>query len=584
MLIKFQFIFLLIMKENVNENSAQLIDFASRSNKWLCNSGELIGEDELCDGIVNCKDGSDETVRHCIDLNCPDYAFRCDYGACIARTYICDKKNDCADGSDETDLLCKQNITKLPEDIGDQCEPVFAFRCKSGECIPVKYVCDGDRDCNDGSDETPDLCGFSICHSYAFRCAYGACVPISGKCNGVMDCADNSDEENDECHNQVNDNHEPSTTEDSNGDNDDQTYHPPTGRPFTRPPPPTYLPPPGPPNRPTPPTYAPPTRATPRPTPPAFAPPASTPGSVVTPSTTAVKTTSRTIRPPSILLDRDDYNYGIRCPVLQPGISAIVSCSYQNYNISCKHALRPQSRAYIFCAPGYKIPRHRNYIPFITCEDDGKWNFPIFQCDPICGELDDKEREKLVKPWDVTIFRKAIKEYVPACSGVIVSHKIALTVMNCLTHDGRSFDVRIDQYKVVEGFYNATYKEGDVLPVRKHSLENIIIYYESNSGDNRQLVVLVLEDHISFSDAIKPICLEPARSRIHNRLHRAESTEKLNLGLSFSIEDSRHYLVSLVANLYDDNNGLQVEHLCIQYFNTFIKRQIERYSDTVRSR
>lgn len=236
-----------------------------------------------------------------------------------------------------------------------------------------------------------------------------------------MDCADNSDEENDECHNQVNGNHEPSTNEDSNGDTDDQSYRPPTRRPFTRPPPPANIPP----LRPTPPTYAPPTqfftRATPRPPPTAFAPPASTPGSVVTPPT------SRTVRPPSTLLNRDDYNYGIRCPVLQPGISALVSCSYQNYNISCDHALRPQSHAYISCAPGYKIPRHRNYIPFITCQDDGKWNFPIFQCDPMCGELDDKEREKLVKPWDVTILRKAIKEYVPACSGVIVSHKIVLT-------------------------------------------------------------------------------------------------------------------------------------------------------------
>lgn len=101
------------------------------SNKWVCNSGELIDEDELCDGIVNCKDGSDETVRRCIDLNCPDYAFRCDYGACIARTYICDKKNDCADGSDETDLLCKQSTTDRPEDIGDQCEYNILFNKNS---------------------------------------------------------------------------------------------------------------------------------------------------------------------------------------------------------------------------------------------------------------------------------------------------------------------------------------------------------------------------------------------------------------------------------------------------------------------
>lgn len=27
------------------------------------------------------------------------------------------------------------------------------FKCHSGKCIPKRYECDGDIDCNDGSDE-----------------------------------------------------------------------------------------------------------------------------------------------------------------------------------------------------------------------------------------------------------------------------------------------------------------------------------------------------------------------------------------------------------------------------------------------
>ena len=33
------------------------------------------------------------------------------------------------------------------------------FACSSGQCIPSKWYCDGEVDCDDKSDEIPDLCG-----------------------------------------------------------------------------------------------------------------------------------------------------------------------------------------------------------------------------------------------------------------------------------------------------------------------------------------------------------------------------------------------------------------------------------------
>lgn len=42
---------------------------------------------------------------------------------------------------------------KLEQKCGDR-----TFQCVSGKCIHAKFICDGDFDCDDKSDEAPELC------------------------------------------------------------------------------------------------------------------------------------------------------------------------------------------------------------------------------------------------------------------------------------------------------------------------------------------------------------------------------------------------------------------------------------------
>lgn len=80
-----------------------------RPNKFACKSGQCIEELDLCDGIVNCNDGTDETREACYNIDCPRYTFKCAYGGCVDGNARCNGKKDCIDNSDE------DGCTNLPK-------------------------------------------------------------------------------------------------------------------------------------------------------------------------------------------------------------------------------------------------------------------------------------------------------------------------------------------------------------------------------------------------------------------------------------------------------------------------------------
>ena len=104
-----------------------------------------------------------EVLRFCVALlalaglvcgDCPaEKPFQCSNGPqCISKSRLCDGYKNCADGSDETVTQC-----------GENCEKVSGggFQCSDGQqCTKADKKCDGkDVDCNDASDETIETCG-----------------------------------------------------------------------------------------------------------------------------------------------------------------------------------------------------------------------------------------------------------------------------------------------------------------------------------------------------------------------------------------------------------------------------------------
>ncbi|XP_078069987.1 low-density lipoprotein receptor-related protein 1-like [Mustelus asterias] len=134
----------------------------------------------LCPPGMMLADGQYCTAAN---VTCRASDFMCHNRQCIPRRWLCDGNADCKDGSDESLEICYVKTCHLHE---ISCGP------GSSQCIPVSWKCDGEKDCDNGGDE--ENCGTFTCDPTEFACSNGRCISMVFVCNNEDDCGDGSDE------------------------------------------------------------------------------------------------------------------------------------------------------------------------------------------------------------------------------------------------------------------------------------------------------------------------------------------------------------------------------------------------------
>ncbi|KAH8417261.1 hypothetical protein KR222_007248, partial [Zaprionus bogoriensis] len=477
---------------------------ACKKNKFECGNGSCISSFEVCNGVRNCPDGSDETGLTCVSQrqHCSKPYFQCSYGACVIGTAACNGVNDCADGSDETVLRCgtEDDIRDFNRKQQGNCQE-NELKCPSQICIDKsRLVCDGQDDCGDGSgyDESVALCGHLECPDYSFKCATGSCISSQLVCNGKADCFDGSDEAPLLCNTTAG----PVVPVTSNPLSEQIGCPLPSGdeRPILK----------------------------------------DHHGNVLTPpiirGTVKFSCNSGYFRegPESSHCANRKWSVHVvpkcvkYCDSLRDstgrsenqlqGYSTRATCVLNGQEVNCLERYHPPGTEVKFvCATGFYT--QQTILPDMKCLPSGHWNRERVRCDQECGQIATPVEKftalgyainNTVVPWHVGLYSwHNERDYNFLCGGSLLTPDLVITAAHCVFNEATAAAYSPETFQVIAAKF---YRDYNVVSQteKRQNVEKIVLAANYKGNDDNyvnDLALLILEKPYELNTVIRPVCV-----------------------------------------------------------------------------
>ncbi|CAF1058675.1 unnamed protein product [Adineta steineri] len=184
----------------------------------VCQSShECISTYRIRDGSLDCYDMLDEedvTLQNTCQ-NILKYRFRCsiDENKCLSVDKIGDFNSDCKNKADENNwqmgILSRRDLCNHRDDT--ECQQIRMLLIESWHSnktniplnslamfdnrLPFKYICDSFWSSTLYDDESPFFCRLWTCPLNQYQCLSGQCIDPEWICDGQFDCSDGTDEQ-----------------------------------------------------------------------------------------------------------------------------------------------------------------------------------------------------------------------------------------------------------------------------------------------------------------------------------------------------------------------------------------------------
>ncbi|XP_029345059.1 modular serine protease-like isoform X2 [Acyrthosiphon pisum] len=213
------------------------------------------------------------------------------------------------------------------------------------------------------------------------------------------------------------------------------------------------------------------------------------------------------------------------CPSLISD-SLDIKCSHNGKYANCSNLSIPDTIAKTSCKPFYTAPISQEDTPLeLNCQANGMWNKQLYRCNPNCGRvyiinqvLIKNGKKALVgtAPWNVGIYQlnKKKTNYDLICGGSIIAPNLVISAAHCFWKKAmlsKKISITGGLYKVAVGKYDRNFTIIDNEFTQIINVETIHlkeVYYGANGFYAEDISIIVLQDRVSFSNGVSPVCID----------------------------------------------------------------------------